>query len=125
MSLTHESLTWYFLYHSYRHDGKYVKIPSRDGCSRPGALLLGRFGRDACAPWTASPAAYSMAADHGTTTPILDPLELRFGMTESFPWTQGLFSIVTGVGKGAGGGPPLAALGSSPLRRSLWLPPFG
>ena len=57
-------------------------LPSR-GRSRPGDLLLGRFGRDACAPWTASLAAYSMAADHGTTTPILDPLELRFGMTES------------------------------------------
>ena len=23
------SLTWYFLYHSHRHDGKYVKIPSK------------------------------------------------------------------------------------------------
>ena len=110
---------------SHGQDGGGPPRPYRGDRSRPGALLLGRFGRDACAPWTASLAAYSMAADQGNTTPILDPLELRFGMTESCPWTQALFSIVTGVGKGAGGGPPLAALGSSPPWCSLRLPPCG
>ena len=27
VSLTHESLTWYFLYHSHHNDGKYVNNP--------------------------------------------------------------------------------------------------
>ena len=30
---------------------------------------------------SAASAAYSMAANQGTSTPILNPLELRFGMT--------------------------------------------
>ena len=29
VSLTHESVTRYFLYHSHRNDGKYVNIPKR------------------------------------------------------------------------------------------------
>jgi len=57
-------------------DGGGPPHPCRGGRSQPGALLLERFGRDVCAPWTASAAAYSMAADQGTTARILEPLAL-------------------------------------------------
>ncbi|OQU77896.1 hypothetical protein SORBI_3009G120301 [Sorghum bicolor] len=52
-----------------RHGRPHQRLPpllrTKDygNCSRPGALLLGMYGRDSRTAWTTSPAASSIAAD--------------------------------------------------------------
>ncbi|OQU77895.1 hypothetical protein SORBI_3009G120301 [Sorghum bicolor] len=68
-----------------RHGRPHQRLPpllrTKDygNCSRPGALLLGMYGRDSRTAWTTSPAASSIAADQDFNVPW--PVKSQTAMT--------------------------------------------